>query len=195
MPIVCQFFWYKLSKYIFDLSEKYNVRAFISYLKWAFLRPMLDSSTINNRGNSVSIWNLCTRFHYNDVIMTQWRLKSPASRMFTQSSIQARSKKISKFRVTGLCVGNSPGTGEFPAQMASSAENVSIWWRHHVNYMFTNMNYLVPAWISNYIHYILWCEIIYPFLNLNGAAVIFRNEISNFISHCTRYMITYPCWD
>ena len=23
-------------------------------------------------------------------------------------------------------------TGEFPAQMASNAENVSIWWRHHV---------------------------------------------------------------
>ena len=42
-----------------------------------------------------------------------------------------RSKKTSKLRVTGLCVGNSPGTGEFPAQMASYAENVSIWWRHH----------------------------------------------------------------
>ena len=43
-----------------------------------------------------------------------------------------RSKKTSKLRVTGLCVGNSPGTGEFTAQMASNAENVSIWWRHHV---------------------------------------------------------------
>ena len=43
-----------------------------------------------------------------------------------------RSKKTSKLRFTGLCAGNSPGTGEFPAQMASSAENVSIWWRHHV---------------------------------------------------------------
>ena len=38
----------------------------------------------------------------------------------------------SKLRVTGLCVGNSWGTGEFPAQMASYAENASIWWRHHV---------------------------------------------------------------
>ena len=45
-----------------------------------------------------------------------------------------RSKKTSKLRVTGLCVGNSPGTGEFPTQMASNAENVSIWWRHHVNH-------------------------------------------------------------
>ena len=42
-----------------------------------------------------------------------------------------RSKKTSKLRVTGLCAGNSPETGEFPAQMASNAENVSIWWRHH----------------------------------------------------------------
>ena len=39
-----------------------------------------------------------------------------------------RSKKSSKLRFTGLCVENSPGTGEFPAQMASNAENVSIWY-------------------------------------------------------------------
>ena len=45
--------------------------------------------------------------------------------------VRRRSKKTSKLRVTGLCVGNSPGTGEFPAQIASNAENVSIWWRHH----------------------------------------------------------------
>ena len=33
---------------------------------------------------------------------------------------------------TSLAIaGNSPGTGEFPAQMASNAANVSIWWRHH----------------------------------------------------------------
>ena len=42
-----------------------------------------------------------------------------------------RSKKISKLRVTGLCAGNSPETGEFSAQMVSNAENVPIWWRHH----------------------------------------------------------------
>ena len=42
-----------------------------------------------------------------------------------------RSKKTSKLRVTDLYAGNSPGTGEFPAQRASNAENVSIWWRHH----------------------------------------------------------------
>ena len=44
-----------------------------------------------------------------------------------------RSNKTSYLRVTGLCEGNSPLTGELPAQMASNAENVSIWWRHHVS--------------------------------------------------------------
>ena len=40
-------------------------------------------------------------------------------------------RKTLKLRITDLCAGNSPMTGEFPAQMASNAENVSIWWRHH----------------------------------------------------------------
>ena len=44
---------------------------------------------------------------------------------------ERRSKKTSKLRVTGLCEGNSPETGEFPAQRTSNAKNVSIWWRHH----------------------------------------------------------------
>ena len=43
------------------------------------------------------------------------------------------SKKTFKLVVTGLCAGNSPGTCEFPTRMASEAENVSIWWRHHAN--------------------------------------------------------------
>ena len=49
-----------------------------------------------------------------------------------------RSKKTPKLHVTGLCAGNSPITGEFPAQMASNAGNVSIWWRHHI-YMFISL--------------------------------------------------------
>ena len=38
--------------------------------------------------------------------------------------IRRRSKKTSKLRVTGLCAGNSPEAGEFPAQRASNAENI-----------------------------------------------------------------------
>ena len=45
---------------------------------------------------------------------------------------RCRTQKTSKLRVTGLCAGNSPATGEFPAQMACNVENVSIWWCHYV---------------------------------------------------------------
>ena len=55
---------------------------------------------------------------------------------------RCRSNKTSKLRVTGLCEGNSPVTGEFPAQMASNAENVSIWWRHHVMCQFAETLWL-----------------------------------------------------
>ena len=73
-----------------------------------------------------------------DYIILQWRHNGRDSVSNHQPHdcllnrlFRRRSKKISKLRVTGLCAGNSPGTGEFPAQMASNAENVFIWWRHH----------------------------------------------------------------
>ena len=58
----------------------------------------------------------------------------------------SRSKKTSKLRVTGLCEGNSPVTGEFPAQRASNAENVSIWWRHHIMYIYFRSPQHNPVW-------------------------------------------------
>ena len=60
-----------------------------------------------------------------------------------------RSKKTSKLQVTGLCEGNSPVTGEFPAQGASNTENVSIWWRHHVIPAHENkwLNLHTSAWL------------------------------------------------
>ena len=45
---------------------------------------------------------------------------------FLNRLFRRRSKKTSKLRVTGLCTWNSPGIGEFAAQMASNAEYVSI---------------------------------------------------------------------
>ena len=49
-------------------------------------------------------------YHYSDVIIKE-NIKAP--------------------RHWPLC-GEFTGTGEFPAQRARYAENVSIWWRHHV---------------------------------------------------------------
>ena len=75
-------------------------------------------------------WLRKSLVHYNDIVMGTMASHQPhhclLDRLFGR-----RWKKTSKLRVTGHCAGNSPGTGEFPVQMASNAENVSIWWRHH----------------------------------------------------------------
>ena len=69
-----------------------------------------------------------------------WRLRSPASRLFTQPFIQMQIKEnIKAPRHWPLC-GEFTGTGEFPTQRASHAEYVSIWWRHHDIFMIINKN-------------------------------------------------------
>ena len=57
---------------------------------------------------------------------------SSLTSVYSTVYLGADQRKKSKLRVTGLCAGNSPVTGEFPAQRASNAENVSIWWSHRV---------------------------------------------------------------
>ena len=94
---------------------------------------------------TVSRIGIAVLFHYNDVIMSA-SIHQPHDCLLN-CSFRRRSKKTSKLRVTGLCAGNSSGTGEFPAQMASNSENVSIWWRHHVSQVFVGIiiyiNYLL----------------------------------------------------
>ena len=88
----------------------------------------LQHDTIHKDDNSIMIGSVPLRWHHNgyDGVSNHQPHDCLLNQLFRRSS-----KKTSKLRVTGLCVGNSPGTGEFPAQMASNAENVSISWRHH----------------------------------------------------------------
>ena len=83
-------------------------------------------------GSTILSTYIITCAHVTHVaLFSFWRLKSPASRLFTQSFIRAQIKEYIKApRHWPLC-GEFTGTGEFPAQRASNAENVSIWWRHH----------------------------------------------------------------
>ena len=48
-----------------------------------------------------------------------------------------------------ICAGNSPGTDEFPAQMASNAETVFIWWRHHEVWIIHNKRFQLLVSISD----------------------------------------------
>ena len=53
----------------------------------------------------------------------------------------------------------------------------------------------VPTWISNYIHYIVWDEITYPFPDFNGVTIEGWEWISKFTQRFPGHVITYPCWD
>ena len=68
-----------------------------------------------------------TLYNERGGISIHWHLDCLLKRLF-----RCRSKKTSELCVDGLCAGNSPFTGEFPAQKASNREKVSIWRCHHV---------------------------------------------------------------
>ena len=51
---------------------------------------------------------------------------------------------------------------------------------------------LIPSWISNYTHYKVWDEIIYPFLGFNGCTIEVYDGINNSIPDFFGHVITYP---
>ena len=83
---------------------------------------------------------------YSDVIMDAIASQTTSLTIVystVYSSVDQR-KHVSSASLT-FCGGNSPVTGEFPAQMTSNAENVSIWWRHH-----DATGYQQPSWGINH---------------------------------------------
>ena len=108
---VCSTACYNTESLSLDLREKYPS-----------VTGGLPSQRATNNAESVSM-------SWRDWLSLQWRHNGRHSVSNHQTHecllnrlFERRSKKTSKLRVTGLCAGNSPGTGEFPAQMASNEE-------------------------------------------------------------------------
>ena len=92
------------------LNEKWCIRM-------SFEIEIIDLICINTSSNRWKDSALRWRHNERDGVSNHQPHDCLLNRLF-----RPRSKKTSKLRVTGLCAGNSPGTGEFPAQMASNAE-------------------------------------------------------------------------
>ena len=128
------------------------------YCWWSTWLITFPCTTAKSFGSFPGLWNclyhssiLVWGFAENkkSIALLQWRHNehNGVSNHHPQDCLLIFLKKTSKLRVTVLCEGNSPVTGEFPAQRASYAENVSIWWRHHVSqgvcdHIHTNMSHL-----------------------------------------------------
>ena len=115
MAIVLCVCWDLLTVYMLNFSEGTKTYIYIS----------CHSSTLTGHRKLKSHLTLRWCHNERDGVSNHQPHHCLLNRLFRR-----RSKKTSKLRVTGLCVGNSPVTGEFPAQRASNAENDSIWWRH-----------------------------------------------------------------
>ena len=87
--------------------------------------PAQDVASMSSRRKIPSQW----RHNDKDGVSNYRRLDCVLSRLFRR-----RSRKTSKLCATGLCEWNPPMAGGFPSQVASNAENVSIWWRHHAHF-------------------------------------------------------------
>ena len=100
---------------------------FVPTCIWKFTKAHLPFP-LTHQVSIISIDQFPLEWRHNerDCVSNHRRHECLLNRLFRR-----RSKKTSKLRVTALCAGNSPVTGEFPTQRASNAENVSIWWRHH----------------------------------------------------------------
>ena len=98
----------------------------------AITYPLPNPIRINRINLRLNMSLLCISHHFNHVIMSVMASQI-TSLTIVNSSVYSRrkSKTTPMVRITGLCEGNSPVTGEFPVQRASNAEHASIWWRHH----------------------------------------------------------------
>ena len=119
--------------------------------------------------------------HYYDVIMGAMASQITSLEIvYITVYLGANKKKSSKLRVTRLCEGNSPVTGEFLAQRASNAENVSIRWRHYEYTHFPSQLALLTkgAWTNNSNH-------IRPWYIINRSVLYEqRTKITTWISNC-----------
>ena len=157
-------------------QRKHQSSASLAYVRGIHRRPV----------NSLHKWPVMRKmFPYDDVIMQcsipslQWHHNehdgvSNHQRLhcLLNCLFRRRSKKTSKLCIAGLCEGNPSVTSGFPSQRASNMQNISIWWRHHVQWddqakMCLRKIYLYRNW-KQY----LWRK-------------------SHFCIHCILYMI-YP---
>ena len=75
-------------------------------------------------------------WHHNDVIMGAIASQiTSLTIVYSTFYSGADQRKHQSSASLSFVWGNSPETGEFPAQMATNTEYISTWWRHHGGYL------------------------------------------------------------
>ena len=127
-------------------------------------------------------------FHYNDVVMNAMVSQiTGVSIICSTVGLGADQRKHQSSASLTLFEGNSPVTDEFPAQKASNAENVSIWWRHHSNtaIWFYDAQYILGKFEShitiNVIYTVLKTFSIFPHTNWLHSGPVAHYGVEDFV--------------
>ena len=141
-PAVDVFFYQRLNK---RLSKQSRPRWFETPSRsvWRHCNVYLHLSHFSTLKCRRLLWfalnenkNISISHHYNDVIMgaiaSEITSLTIVYSIVCSDAYQSKHQSSASQAVVRGIHRSSPGTGEFPAQMASNAEDVPIWWRHHV---------------------------------------------------------------
>ena len=127
MTLECHGLLYFISK------EDNNIQISHSWYRSCWLPRKVGNQGIISRDidlvRRVTITNEHYKSQYIDVIMTTMASQI-TSLTVVYSTVYSDEDQRKTSRHWPLC-GEFTGPGEFPAQRASYAENVSIWWCHH----------------------------------------------------------------
>ena len=137
-------------------------------------------------------WTGALHFHYDDVIMTTKASQSTSLTSIYSTVYSDADQRKHQSSASLAFVWEFTGTGEFPAQRANYAENVSIWWRHHVFVvmdLLSENDYGIQCLKARYLQGKSLMDILYPLLTwmkFNSA------YISNHTPSPVWYAIMHP---
>ena len=159
--------------------------------KWAFHLELLtkknDWTEKSKLCYQMGLDKITSKWMLN-LCLFRWKINQNESNYWYHLLVQ-----LLEIHTTGFCliyiILGTPGIHwsayiSFMQQTVQRTDQLLSWWRSWVTFY---EHTLIPAWVTNYIHYKVWDETSY--LNFNCAAI----EVwSHFIPHLTWRVITYP---
>ena len=159
----------------YDMSETaFQMKFWIKLIpkSISMLWPEMFRNTRNN--SFIKRWTTQISFYCSDVTLASWHLILPVTWLFVQQLLKAKKRK-------------HQSSASLPRMRGQRC-------RKHFLGRTLPCHGGEVCW-GKYIHYKVWDEITYPFLNFNGYTIEVWEWIDNFIPHLIGHAITHPCWD
>ena len=135
-------------------------------------RPEMFRKTTNS--SFINRWTTQMSLYCSDVTLASWHLILPVTWLFVQQLLKAKKRKHQSSALLPHMRGQQ--CRKYFLGIPLPCHGGEAFW-------------------GNYIHYKVWDEITYPFLNFNGYTVEVWEWIDNFIPCLTGHVITHRCWE